>query len=1507
MTSHPAVGFRRPPLPSSSSSFPRPPSRTTWHASPQLPRPASQQVAIKLTDASTSSRELLGPAYKRQKLEDGASSAGLTSPPLADGEQTHQACQQSIVGSPASLKINPATLNPLRVQDPRYAEDRSRSSLPFPIRPGKYAPRPPKGQRVDKAATRGDVQVKPYVVSVPTSAPHYSTGRPADFFPWTGNHAEDILTEQTTKTGFYEKTPVGQNETNSAKPSISTSLKHKSGLQILSSLFVSALDRRRAHGTVTANSTFKPPPRVTLTDTKREAWLRDLADPTIPLRRLSRTIPHGIRGKVLLDHCLHKDIPTGRAVWLAKCVGANEIRAFKRKGASGAFAVGGEAKWIREWTSHVEQFVESTIDSCGTANWKDLISYALRLSSQLFSEHLMDQDHYIDWMIASLHNSDLDNAPIWLLITQIHWKEILQYRRRGRRLAEALLEQLQRVHSHDGDEFLVPVQEQLVRLLNSFMTANPACFIIPSSWLKYEPLLRSCVVGEKATLISALEQISGRNLRLIRSRDKQFHHATKDARPELIAVLDNIPAAFNLHRTSKACLQVNGSRELLITTVLEWASSLYRRGQARIYAAVRLLRKWARLGIDIGRPILAFLAASPTIMGLEKDNIYRIIAELVRSKHFSVGKYLQWLLARGSLSGRHSLSPRDSCDARLLCELPLHDLPDHVLNLRRILLTSVGYSTDDEKAAGETAKASIVEQVPGLLPLSEPSTQALLPSFDEIPLSGTARWDLGRWIRKGIASRFQSYRNGPEPDAKATHVGDSKEATITVEELTKILEFLEHLEDFSILADVLCIVTDCEDARVLNVAVDTINRHIDIFAAIGAADDLFERFCQRRDEIHAQMPVMKSLVVSLIDLGENLSSQASLVRQLRKLVLSYERKFTIAACSPVSDHMAEALQSTESNFADELEQLLARGSSMDRQILSRLFETVMSRIGLPGDESVASVNLSELLTRLRLFDTRAFDQLMHDWLDKLLQSPVRPRLLDVLPTLICSGCTTLRAVVDQASLLLGVPGQNPKAEKLATDTLELLCSPAPLDHLSMHCQSVVQTPQRAYRFRREQECIIRTHPSQLVLIVRATIIACTEGPPLTQLRARTLISSSEVGSLLKDIMVRHPESMPELYQAFTAGPLVDHVKLAIDQLLDPGSEQDILHEDVDSQIVAIMQVANDFNLPFCQLKLKFTLRRPDATRLDSGQESVVPTLMDAIRSSIDRGSTVWARVIAVLEKSHTAQLREMAEAELLCYLTARTSAISSSLKQMTTTLEGLLAIVDVTNDGSVPDAGASDLFTHVVKTLDYVLSAFSSVASEAPTLELEESASVAKQQQLDVICLNIDVILRLLVIHHCTFSHLKSYQSNIVRLLLTLGSLLVHRGLTHNATLSTHIFDVLALLADSAADDTRATCIRILADQHQTRDPRLRFLFGYSDGIGGEGLQLTSSPTSSSSPRAAATTASEWQRGAADMTMRQPFPLKQWEMMQESTPIVGENDTSLSLGLFGARRAVLQL
>lgn len=191
-----------------------------------------------------------------------------------------------------------------------------------------------------------------------------------------GSHPEDQFSEQIIRQGYYDKSQITQNEMGSARSIIFPALKHKSGLQMLSSVFTNILVQRRAHGQITSSSTFKPPPRVTVTDTKREIWLKDLANPTSSLRRLSRSIPHGIRGKVLLEQSLVKSIPIERAVWLAKCVGANELRSFRRKGVSGTSAMGGETKWIRDFTICVEQFLENIIGSCGGTDFKVKINYA---------------------------------------------------------------------------------------------------------------------------------------------------------------------------------------------------------------------------------------------------------------------------------------------------------------------------------------------------------------------------------------------------------------------------------------------------------------------------------------------------------------------------------------------------------------------------------------------------------------------------------------------------------------------------------------------------------------------------------------------------------------------------------------------------------------------------------------------------------------------------------------------------------------------------------------------------------------------------------------------------------------------------------------------------------------------------------------------------------------------------------------------------------------------------
>jgi mediator of RNA polymerase II transcription subunit 12 len=63
-------------------------------------------------------------------------------------------------------------------------------------------------------------------------------------------------------------------------------------------------------------------------------------------------------------------------MWLAKCVGANEIRAFKRKGTTVALATGLESKWIKDWTVNTQQFIDGVIGCCGEPDWKSKMSYA---------------------------------------------------------------------------------------------------------------------------------------------------------------------------------------------------------------------------------------------------------------------------------------------------------------------------------------------------------------------------------------------------------------------------------------------------------------------------------------------------------------------------------------------------------------------------------------------------------------------------------------------------------------------------------------------------------------------------------------------------------------------------------------------------------------------------------------------------------------------------------------------------------------------------------------------------------------------------------------------------------------------------------------------------------------------------------------------------------------------------------------------------------------------------
>lgn len=359
--------------------------RPQAHFFQQLPQPSLRHQSKSGTEERPS-RFDAQPPFKKKRFDHESARAVLSSTSQGEHTELKETSQcprpevHPLTATNGSLSTQPKSSSP--------------TLSVFPVRSTPVS-RKPRRQYDDAAINRNnrrieEVQIKPFVPETPSIAPKYSSSYkpiqlrkddtaepgqlwscddPADFSPWRGTHTEDVFSESTIKQGFSDKIHVSQAESSSAKTNVWSSLKHKSGLQAVSSLCISVLDKRQAHGTTTAGCTFKPPPRVALTDSKREAWLRDLSNPNIPLRRLSRTIPYGIRGRALLDQLLAKNIPTARSLWLAKCVGANEIRAFKRRGASGAFAVGGETKWIKDWTANVEQFLDAIISSCSTQGW----------------------------------------------------------------------------------------------------------------------------------------------------------------------------------------------------------------------------------------------------------------------------------------------------------------------------------------------------------------------------------------------------------------------------------------------------------------------------------------------------------------------------------------------------------------------------------------------------------------------------------------------------------------------------------------------------------------------------------------------------------------------------------------------------------------------------------------------------------------------------------------------------------------------------------------------------------------------------------------------------------------------------------------------------------------------------------------------------------------------------------------------------------------------------------
>ena len=192
------------------------------------------------------------------------------------------------------------------------------------------------------------------------------------------------------------------------------------------------------------------------------------------------------------------------------------------------------------------------------------------------------------------------------------------------------------------------VLQQLVKLIRSILLWAPACLLLPEYWNKHENIIEGCLHEQEPHLRACFESLWKRNLSLQKCLTWQ-DQLRSNSRQHLIAALDGLSGDCTLGDVAVACLRCAENNDVLVATCLEWASTVYRQGIFRVFAAVRLLRLWNKHGVELQRPIFGFLTARSNSKGLQKNNVYKLFAELVCSKHISVGRYLQWLIARGTL------------------------------------------------------------------------------------------------------------------------------------------------------------------------------------------------------------------------------------------------------------------------------------------------------------------------------------------------------------------------------------------------------------------------------------------------------------------------------------------------------------------------------------------------------------------------------------------------------------------------------------------------------------------------------------------------------------------------------------------------------------------------------------------------------------------------------------------------------------------------------------------
>ncbi|WFD26390.1 RNA polymerase II mediator complex subunit [Malassezia nana] len=501
--------------------------------------------------------------------------------------------------------------------------------------------------------------------------------------------------------------PVVPSETASMQTHMLDRVLRSPALQLLERLVECVRDKRRRGSQLVAAHTALPP-RVTLNEANLAEYVRQLADPHVPLYQLAERIPHGFRGVRLLDMLYHgslsststaRSVPLSRALWLIRMTGALELEA-------APVSHKDVQKYTMEWTLRVLHWMSQLVSSLREPTaWVAQWNYATALVDHMLQENLMEPYFLYRWLVTQLEQTRGGVRACVLQWVVLHTPAILGHAALGVALLASLgnlaaeatwLGQQARLHF-----------EACVHEAPSLCTALPPSILValdvPERWQTQSQLLQAAL----APLLDAVPNEWDAGAVFLLDRGASITSLFSD-----YFLPPHASAALARHR---------------LFLLFHWACTEERRGYHRLFVATALVQlldecQAQRLALPDGRylpcPWTPFSLGEAMLQWIESldEQVHtyrlqvwmaaRLLGVLAQKELFSYAALLQRLLARAAVratSERKTSRHNATVPIRLLRSIPVPNASASLLQQRRFAIYGVRTSESYEEATERRA------------------------------------------------------------------------------------------------------------------------------------------------------------------------------------------------------------------------------------------------------------------------------------------------------------------------------------------------------------------------------------------------------------------------------------------------------------------------------------------------------------------------------------------------------------------------------------------------------------------------------------------------------------------------------------------------------------------------------------------------------------------------------------------------------------------------------------